>query len=355
MDPPLRDAHPHVVNGEIQTAAGAVPQIATHLLGRDRLGAVRVRLNIGRMDYRIAPGLYGVGTPTPSSPVFVSANYKLSFDTLRHELRGLDGWILVLETIGINVWCAAGKGTFGTEELVRRVAATRLDEIVTHRELIVPQLGAPGVAAHEVRRESGFKVVYGPVRARDIKPFLAAGKVTTPAMRRVTFPWMDRLAVVPAELLQWGRYAFVAMAVFILLAGLGPGGYSVQQAVRGGARAVLFLFAGTISGGVLSPLLLPWLPGRAFAEKGAWMGGLVAVIALSAGLLVPAGAGGILETIAWCLLISTISSFMAMNFTGASTYTSLSGVRREMRVSIPLQISAAAVGTALWIVQLFVR
>ena len=353
-DPPLKETYPQVVSGLIQTSVGDVPQVTTDLTARDRWGTVRVRLNIARMDYRVAPGLYGAGSPTSGSPVFVSANYKLSFDALRRELRGLDGWILVLDTKGINVWCAAGKGTFGTEELVRRIAATRLGEIVTHRKLIVPQLGAPGVAAHDVRRRAGFKVIYGPVRARDIPAFLEAGNVATPDMRRVTFPWFDRLAVVPVELLQWGRYTFLAMAAFTLLAGLGPGGYSVQHAIGGGVRAVLFLLAGYLSGGLLSPLLLPWLPGRAFAEKGAWMGGIVALIALSTGGLVPRGAGGILETVAWSLLIVAISSFMAMNFTGASTYTSLSGVRREMMVSVPLQVSAAAVGAVLWIVQLFV-
>ena len=92
------------------------------------------------------PGLYALGAPAPDSPVFVSANYTLSFDALRSALRGIDGYLLVLDTKGINVWCAAGKGTFGTDELVARIEATRLAEVVRHRRLILPQLGAPGVA-----------------------------------------------------------------------------------------------------------------------------------------------------------------------------------------------------------------
>ena len=85
-----------------------------------------------------------MGSPSPDSPVLVSANYKLSFDVLRRSLAGIDAWILVLDTKGINVWCAAGKGTFGTEELLRRIAAVRLGEVVSHRRLVLPQLGAPG-------------------------------------------------------------------------------------------------------------------------------------------------------------------------------------------------------------------
>ena len=94
----------------------------------DRVGAWKARWGIGRMSYLVPPGLYAVGDPTPSDPVLVTANYKMSYDLVRRELAGRNAWLLVLETYGINVWCAAGKGTFGTEELVARIAATRLAE-----------------------------------------------------------------------------------------------------------------------------------------------------------------------------------------------------------------------------------
>ena len=69
------------------------------------------------MNYKVDPGLYALGAPDADSPVLVSANFKMSFDLLREALPGRNAWILVLDTDGINVWCAAGKGTFGTEEL----------------------------------------------------------------------------------------------------------------------------------------------------------------------------------------------------------------------------------------------
>jgi CO dehydrogenase/acetyl-CoA synthase gamma subunit (corrinoid Fe-S protein) len=103
----------------------------------------------------VPPGLYRLGNPDNDSAVFASANYTLSFDALRSALAGTDAWILVLDTKGINVWCAAGKGTFGTNELIRRIAVTGLSEVVSHRKIILPQLGAPGVSAHEVARRSG--------------------------------------------------------------------------------------------------------------------------------------------------------------------------------------------------------
>ena len=67
------------------------------------------------MRFAVDPGLYALRNPGEQAPVLVTANYKMSFDRLRQALPGRDAWILVLDTNGINVWCAAGKGTFATE------------------------------------------------------------------------------------------------------------------------------------------------------------------------------------------------------------------------------------------------
>ena len=100
-----------------------IPVVSTQLNLSDYWGAIKVRWGIGRNNYTVVPGLYKVGTPGRESDVFVSANYKLSFDTLRKNLDSINAWILVIDTKGINVWCAAGKGTFGTKELVKRIKA----------------------------------------------------------------------------------------------------------------------------------------------------------------------------------------------------------------------------------------
>ncbi len=117
---------------------------------------------------------------------------------MRSHLTGLNVWLLVLDTKGVHV--PAGGGTFGTEELVRRIASVNLADVVKHRNVIVPQLGATGVAAHEVKRATGFSVRYGPVRASDIPAYLAAGMRATPAIRRVRFGWKYRLVLAPVEL-----------------------------------------------------------------------------------------------------------------------------------------------------------
>ncbi len=312
---------------------------------RDWLGAVRVRLNIGRMRYAVAPGLYAMGRPTADAPVLVTANYKLTFDILRRAVHGTDSWILVLDTKGINVWCAAGKGTFGTDELVRAVAATGLAQVVTHRTLIVPQLGAPGVAAHLVQQQTDFRVVYGPVSAHDIPAFLNAGLHATPAMRRVTFGLLERLLVVPVELAMWIKYAVLLALLLALLSGVHGLGYDLAWVCSRGLRAAGLVLLGFVVGGAVTPALLPWLPGRAFAVKGALTGGAVALLCWALGL-VQTG----YEVLAAVLLLGAIASFMGLQFTGASTFTSLSGVRKETRIALPLQSAALLAGVIIWLV-----
>jgi acetyl-CoA decarbonylase/synthase complex subunit gamma len=59
--------------------------------------------------------------------------------------------------------------------------------------------------------------------------------------------------------------------------------------------------------------------------------------------------------IAWALVILSAAGYLAMNFTGASTYTSLSGVKKEMRWALPFQIGGGVVGLALWVVSMAVE
>lgn len=328
--------------GYVESPAGLTPRLATRLTWRDRLGAVAVRWNIGRGRHAVEPGLYAVGCPTAESPLLASANFKLSFDHLRQALDGLDAWLLVLDSRGINVWCAAGKGTFGTEEIVQRMALTNVARVVSHATVILPQLAGPGVAAHDVQRQTGFRVVYGPVRAGDLPAFLRDGMRATHAMRQVQFTLGDRLTVVPMELVQRFMPALLIMLALFLAAGVGRNGYHLAQAQWPGiAAAVWFNY---LAGIVLTPALLPWLPGRSFALKGAEIG-----LVTGAGLWLFARYDGV-EGIGVGLLSVAAGSFLGLMFTGSTPYTSASGVRRELRWAVPLQVLAAFAGLVLWVV-----
>jgi len=333
------------VIGEISSPIGSVPQVATQWTWADYRGSWSARWGNSRMNYSVTPGLYAVGQPDQSSPVFASANYKMSFDHLRRALDKMNAWILVLDTKGINVWCAAGKGTFGTAELIRQLKRCRLAEVTSHKAIIVPQLGAPGIAAHEVKRQSGFRVIYGPVRAQDIPAFIAAGNKATHEMRTVRFNTMDRLVLTPIEVSMLKIPLMWLAVIFLLLQLTG-----LLQVTWG---EVVPILGAALVGAVIAPILLPIIPGRAFAWKG-WLMGLLWAIAVILYAKPTAVLHSQVTTAAYLLLLPAISAYLTMNFTGASTYTSLSGVRREMRIAVPMIVGSAGLGILVWCVRLFV-
>ena len=217
--------------------------------------------------------------------------------------------------------------------------------MVNHRTLILPILGAPGVAAHQVAQRTGFKVQYGTIRAVDLPEYLDNGMVTTKAMRTMTFSFYDRLVLVPVEIVSAGK-ANLLVSLFLFCAGalLGNG-------LQSGSTLLLSWLVALCAGVIAGPLLLPWLPGRSFAVKGAFVGMLF-------GLLwywVAGGTGwGTPETAAMFLAVSAVSGFYTLNFTGCTTYTSPGGVRKEMRLALPLMGAALLLSGLLLITGLFV-
>ncbi|MDP4094186.1 MAG: mercury methylation corrinoid protein HgcA [Bacillota bacterium] len=335
------------ITGEIETPIGIVPQVSTRLTSKDMFGAWKVRWGINRMNYKINPGIYAVGNPDTTSPVLVTANYKLTFDTLRKELEGLDTWILVLDTKGINVWCAAGKGTFGTKELISRIKKIKLSQIVVHRNLILPQLGAPGVTAHEVAKHTGFKVIYGPVRAEDIKKFINSGLKADEEMRTVKFSLYNRLVLTPVEIVGTFKTSLIVFGILFLanIIGLGPFGW-----------VDFYAFVGALLAGcVLTPVLLPWIPGKAFAWKG-WLLGFIWTVSVNLLNGYPnAPEYSILKALGLFLILPSVSAFYAMNFTGSSTYTSFSGVIKEMKIAVPAIVLSISAGILLILANSFVK
>lgn len=309
----------------------------------DWLGQIRCRLGSGRMNYRVEPGLYRLGDPDKSSDVFVSANYKLSFDVLRRALGGMNAWILVLDTKGVNVWCAAGEGTFGTDELVKRIIEADLSNVVAHKKIVVPQLGAPGVAAHLVKQHTGFKVLFGPVRAEDIPAYVAAGREATSEMRTVRFPLSDRLVLTPMEIIPSLKvYPAFALAAFIFF-GLGRDGIVFQNGWIDGRPFLILGLLAIFAGALLTPALLDVLPSRSFAVKG-WLAG-VAVVAASrfAGV---AGHGPRLDGFSF-LFFPLASSYIALQFTGSTVFTGMSGVKKELKYAVPVYITGASLSLVL--------
>lgn len=334
--------------GEPQKAAMRPETRATKVspvwTAKDRLNHLRCRLGAYRMSYTVAPGLYAVGEPDASSDVFVTANYKMSFDHLRRALGGMSSWVLVLDTKGINVWCAAGKGTFGTDELVERINSVSLVTVVTHRRIILPQLAGPGVAAHTVKERTGFRVLYGPVRASDLRAYVEGGFTATKEMRSVGFTFLDRLVLTPMEINPaMKRYPVFALAVLLVL-GISPSGISFAGAFANGWPFLLLGLVSVFTGALLTPLFLSLLPTRAFSVKG-FLTGLLATIVAS-GPLGVYSMSPLLQAAAF-VLFPALSSYIAVQFTGSTVFTGLSGVKKELKYAIPIYVAALAVTVLL--------
>jgi hypothetical protein len=338
------------VKGFIDTKTGPVPVIETKLGNDDRLATFYVRWGFRRHNYKVAPGLFAIGNPDMDSDVLVTANFKLTFDMLRKELDGIDAWLLVLDTRGVNVWCAAAKGTFATRELVKRIKDSDLSSIVSHKRVIVPQLGAVGVSAREVKKQSGFRVVYGPIRARDIRAFLKNDRKVEKQMRQVTFTMYERFILTPIEIQTILKPALITVAALFLLGGVGPGIFSFSGALQRGGISILAFTAGIFSGAFVTPVLLPFIPSRKFALKGIMAGGIAALLPL---LMATSFISGMAGYLALFLFTTAVSSYLAMNFTGATPFTSPSGVEKEMKQFIPVQLASLVISFGLWVYSAF--
>jgi hypothetical protein len=179
-------------------------------------------------------------------------------------------------------------------------------------------------------------VKYGPVRARDIPSYLSHGSKKDDAMRRVQFRAPDRMAVVPTELVHaWPLVLGILLASALL--GLPfDAGYIGRL-----LAACLPLLGAVIVGALVFPALLPYIPFRAFALKGALLGALWG-IAMS--LIMRAS---LLGTVALTLMAMPIVSFLSMNFTGSSTFTSQPGAALEVKRGLIPVISSVGVGLGL--------
>ena len=339
---------PSWTTGTVATPAGAVYRVSSAWTSADYRGMIKSRSGAFRMNYAVTPGLYAVGDPTKDSDVFVTANYKLTFDLLRRELKGMNAWILVLDTRSINVWCAAGKGTFSTDELVKRIAEAKLEMVVGHRRIILPQLGAVGVNASKVQKNTGFRVSFGPVQARDIPAYVQAGYKKTEEMSTIRFSMLDRMVLTPMEINPaMKKFPWVAGGILIVF-GLQPQGLLFQPAWSQGLPFLVLALLAVLAGAFVTPVLLPFVPFRSFAIKG-WIVGVLSVFAATQYVELSTVRDTILLIVSY-LLFPALSSYIALQFTGSTTFTGMSGVKKELKIGIPLYIGAASISMILMLV-----
>jgi hypothetical protein len=188
-------------------------------------------------------------------------------------------------------------------------------------------------------RRSGFRVEYGPVRASDLPQYLKT-HTATPEMRSVRFPIADRIVLIPVELVHAALPAIAGALILFIIAG-----------PLSALAAIIAVLAGTVA----YPNLIPFLPTRDFSTKGLILGTIIALPVAVAFVsnqtgqawMNVAGAGMAL------LLIPAVTAYLALNFTGCSTFTSRTGVKNEIFRYVPVMAVMAASGVGLGILMGF--
>ena len=143
-------------------------------------------------------GLIKIGEPDRNAPVFVTCNFHLTVERVKHALKGMDCYLLVANSKGINVWCASTGGHFRAHSIISVLKISGIDKLVDHRKVVLPQLAAAGVEGREISEKTGWHVIWGPVYASDIPAFVANHFKKSEEMRQVRFPAAARLEMAVA-------------------------------------------------------------------------------------------------------------------------------------------------------------
>jgi NAD-dependent dihydropyrimidine dehydrogenase PreA subunit len=140
-------------------------------------------------------GVIEIGNPDRQAPVFLTCNFHLTVERVKRALSGMDCYLLVANSRGINVWCAATGGLFTNHDAISALKTSGIEDLVDHRHVVLPQLAGAGIEAQVVQKKSGWRVVWGPIYAEDIPAFVQNGCEKDSDMRTARFPWTQRVEV----------------------------------------------------------------------------------------------------------------------------------------------------------------
>jgi ubiquinone/menaquinone biosynthesis C-methylase UbiE len=237
----------------------------------------------GQIDHvPIEPGIYQSGHPNENSPIIVTANYEYTYIKVMRSLKGVDAWVLCVDSNGINVWCAARGNDFGNSQLIEAIEATGIHKITMKKKLILPQLSAGGVAIPQLPKDSEkfpFKIVYGPVWSKDIPKYLEEKPTRKPdSMKLAKFSLSHRIRAGITHTTFLLRKIFLLPLIFLVLLIVG-----VNLLIGLEWFNLLFwiggIFVWIIIANILIALLLPITNfSRKFINKGIFFGVLNVIV-----------------------------------------------------------------------------
>jgi ubiquinone/menaquinone biosynthesis C-methylase UbiE len=222
----------------------------------------------------VAPGVYSLGRPDRHSPVLLTGNFLASVEAVRAGMTGLAAYVVVEDTGGWNVWCAADAGRFNGAKAAALLELSGLSEAVEHRQIVVPRLG--GRVRSQLEALAGWNVVVGPLEARDLSRFLSAG--LGPEMHS-----LDRLYRLP-ERIRVAVLTLVQLPLFL---------FPLRWLPR---RAGVPAWRFSLAAGCLLPIAHYRLPGRTGVAKGTYLGIAAALAGTLTRRVRPTGALAMIAT-----------------------------------------------------------
>jgi len=288
-----------------------------------------------RRTYAVAPGLYFTGKQyDTATPLLVTANYHLTVFLVARRLSGINVRLLVIDTDGINVWCAAGKGRFCNDTILQQLTRYRRELISGQRlaGLILPKFAMSGVDLQGLR-DQGVRPIVGPLYARDLPAYLAAPPLRNRPLDRVRFSLRSRAFVCLPGVLQLAALSAVVTCLLGILA------------LPLGMRAPVGVVVSITTLGAVYPLLFPVLPGRRFAVKGLMLGVAFSIAWMAMSWYTQ-------QPLLWGVVVVpfTVAAGMliGLEFTGNSAVSNYSRVKREIVTFLPVSALLLLVSLAAY-------
>ncbi len=294
-------------------------------------------LDAFKRTYVVEPGLYYTGDRYDrDAPLLVTSNYRLTVFLVVRRVRAFNARLLVLDTDGINVWCAAGKGAFGNAALLAQL--NRYDRASLGEgewlRLVLPKFGLAGIDLRALRKER-IRPIIGPLYAKQLPAYLAESPLRDREQDRVDFGLQMRAFSWVPGLKQMLGYSVLLLIFFMAAHRLW--GISVPVGVLAIAAFVATAY----------PLLFPWIPGKRFVVKGAWLGATTAAGLVVAALIGFLPAAAVAAAVPFSL---ATGMFFGLAYTGNSAVSNYSSVRKETAQFLVPEVALYAVSLLVFVV-----
>lgn len=265
--------------------------------------------------FSVRPGYYFTGQKDENSPLLVTCNNFLTVFLLARRIAGRSVRLLIINTNGINVWCAAGEGKFSAAEIIDKAMRVRLLKEGQKTDMILPKLCLSGVRLSDLRK-AGIRPIIGPMYAKDVPEYLDKGEFDDRINDRFQFRLQSRsFTALPTAV----QFFYYFLGVYVLTF------WTLSSTVIWVATGLAFLY----------PVLFPFLPGKQFAVKGISLGLIASILPA---VFFYTGSFNLEHFLFWILFIIATLIFIGLSYTGNSPISNHALVKKETVRFLPVVI-----------------